>query len=220
MSGATCVVLVPMLRRPHRVVPLIDSLKESGADARILFICSADDEETRAAVDASGECSIVVDWPGGITGDYAKKINAGYRATSEPWLFTGADDLHFHEGWLDIALRYRPAQVIGTQDGGNERVLRGDHSTHSLVRRRYVDKLGIIDEPGKVLFEGYEHEFVDDELVGTAKKRGMWAFAYDSHVEHLHAHYLKAPMDDIYQAQGERMAASRNLFRKRQRLWT
>jgi hypothetical protein len=209
-----------MLRRPHRVAPLIESLTASGADARALFICSADDLETREAVDASGADNIVVDWPGGTPGDYARKINAGYQASTEPYLFTGADDLHFHKGWLDAALWHRPAQVIGTNDLGNERVVRGDHSTHTLVRRRYIDRCGLIDEPGKVLFEGYQHEFCDDELVGTAKKRGVWAFAFDAHVEHLHAHYLKAPMDDIYAAQGDRMNASRKLFTKRQRLWT
>lgn len=96
---------------------------------------------------------------------------------------------------------------------------RGVHSTHTLVQRRYVDKYGTIDQPGQVLHEGYVHEFCDDELVGTAKKRGVWAFAADSVVEHLHAHYLKAPMDDLYAAQGERMDASRDLFRKRERLW-
>lgn len=212
-------VLVPVLRRPHRVAPLIQSLEASGADARLLFIVSADDIEMRSAVDESGACSIVVDWPGGSPGDYAKKTNAGYRASSEPWIFTGADDLHFHPGWLDAALRHRPAQVIGTNDLGNARVIAGHHSTHTLVGRRYADKHGTIDKPGEVLFEGYQHEFVDDELVGTAKKRGVWAFAYDSIVEHLHAYYEKAPMDDLYAAQGERMAASRQLFTKRSRLW-
>lgn len=209
-----------MLRRPHRVAPLIESLADSGADARPLFICSADDIETREAVDASGADNIVVDWPGGTPGDYARKINAGYQASTEPWLFTGADDLHFHKGWLDAALWHRPAHVIGTNDLGNERVLRGVHSTHSLVNRRYVDKFGTIDEPGKVLHEGYVHEFIDDELIGTAQFRGMYAFAFDSHVEHLHAHYLKAPMDILYAAQGERMAASRKLLNQRRRLWT
>lgn len=219
MSGATCVVLVPVLRRPHRVAPLIQSLTDSGADARLLFIVSRDDPEMRAAVNESGECSIVVDWPGGSPGDYARKINAGYRASTEPWLFTGADDLHFHEGWLENALRHRPAQVIGTNDLGNTRVLRGHHATHSLVLRRYADKHGTIDRPGEILFEGYVHEYCDDELVGTAKKRGVWAFAHDSIVEHLHPDYAKAPTDPMYLAQGERMAASRPLFKKRSRLW-
>jgi len=105
-----------MLRRAHRVVPLIESLKLSGADARPLFICSADDPEVLEAVRASGADNIVVDWPGGTPGDYARKINAGYLASDEPYLFTGADDLHFHEGWLDNALWHRPAHVIGTND--------------------------------------------------------------------------------------------------------
>lgn len=220
LSGAACVVLVPVLRRPHRVAPLIESLETSDADAALLFIVSEDDKEMRRAVYESGGNSIVVDWPGGTPGDYARKINAGYRATTNPYLFTGADDLHFHKGWLDAALRQQPARVIGTNDLGNERVMRGVHATHSLVQRRYVQRCGTIDEPDKVLHEGYQHEFCDDELVGTAKKRGVWAFAADSIVEHLHPAWGKAPTDELYEAQRQRMDASRRLFQRRRRLWT
>lgn len=219
LSGATCVVLVPVLRRPHRVAPLIESLTASGADARPLFICSSDDVSMVEAVDASVADKLVVDWPGGTKGDYAKKINAGYMASTEPWLFTGADDLHFHEGWLANALECRPAHVIGTNDLGNERVLKGVHATHSLVNRRYVDTFGTIDQPGLVLHEGYQHEYVDDELVATAKKRGAWAFAADSIVEHLHPAWGKAPTDDLYDAQRQRMDASRRHFQRRSFLW-
>lgn len=173
----------------------------------------------RATVDGCGADSIVVDWPGGTPGDYASKINAGYRASTEPWLFTGADDLHFHAGWLVNALRCRPSQVIGTNDLGNERVISGRHSTHTLVARTYADNYGTVDERNKVLHEGYPHEFVDDELVATAKWRGVWAFAADAVVEHLHPDYGKAPYDEMYRAQGERMAVGRKTFRKRQRLW-
>lgn len=209
-----------MLHRPHRVAPLIESLRNSGADARPLFICSPDDEYVVDAVDTAGADRIVVDWPGGSVGDYARKINAGYRASDEPWMLTGADDLHFHPGWFDAALRRKGAQVIGTNDLGNQRVLAGVHATHSVVSRRYVDRCGTIDEYHKVLHEGYRHEYVDDELVGTAKFRGVWAFAPDSIVEHLHPDYSKAPRDAMYAAQGERMNESRRLFHKRSRLWT
>jgi hypothetical protein len=56
-------------------------------------------------------------------------------------------------------------------------------------------------------------------LVGTAKHRGVWAFAADSVVEHLHPAWGKAPDDDLYAAQRARMDASRQLFVRRARLW-
>lgn len=110
--------------------------------------------------------------------------------------------------------------MVGTNDLGNPRVLRGVHATHSLVTRRYVDQHGTIDEPGKVLHEGYWHEFCDDEFVETSWKRKAWAFAADSVVEHLHPAWGKAPMDDLYAQEPRRMRQGRRLFLHRRRLWT
>jgi len=212
------VVLVPMLGRPHHVAPLLKSLR-STSDAEVLFLVSPNDTAVHAAIDEAGDRRITV--PRFEAGDYARKINAGYRHTTEPLLFCGACDLEFHPGWFEAAAaRLTPGiGVVGTNDLGNDRVLAGVHSTHSLVTRDYADQHGIIDQAGMVLCELYPHEFVDDELVGTAMKRGAWAFAGDSHVEHLHPHWNKAPSDDLYEQQGERMAVGRRIFNRRRRLW-
>lgn len=186
----------------------------------MVFICSPGDGDVISAVDATGCDSLIV--PGPNPGDYARKINAGYRATTEPLMFLGADDLRFHPGWFDAAAaELGPGVgVVGTNDLGSERVMAAQHSTHSLVTRDYVDRFGTIDEPGRVLCEEYPHEFVDDELVATAKHRGAWAFAADSHVEHLHPNWGKAPMDKLYAQQRRRMRAGRQIFERRSRLWT
>jgi len=141
--------------------------------------------------------------------------------TDEPLLFFGADDLHFHPGWLDAArAEFRPGiGVVGTQDLCNRRVLRGEHATHFLVTREYAE-LPLIDGGRGPLCEEYPHEFVDDELVGTARHRGAWAFAAGSVVEHLHPDAGKAPSDELYAAQAERMRRGRPIFNKRRALWT
>ena len=210
-------VLVPVLRRPHRVAPLLDSLDGQ----RTLFICSPDDIEEQAAVKAAGADMIVIDRPP-QPGDYARKIQAGYEATDEPLVFLGADDLCFHSGWLDAA-RAKLTEgvgVVGTNDLGSKRVMAGNHATHSLVTRDYVERHGTIDQPGQVLHEGYPHEFVDDEFVQTAMFRDAWAFAVDSHVEHLHPNWNKAPTDPLYDQQRRRMDRGRRLYKRRQHLWT
>ena len=219
MAGG-CVVLVPVLNRPHRAAPLVDSVRRT-SDARVLFLCTPGDDEEQEACRATGADVIVTDEPL-RPGDYARKINAGYRQTREPLLFLAADDLEFHAGWLEAAIACLDGtvQVVGTNDLGNARVMAGEHSTHTLVTRSYVDRFGTIDQPGEVLHEGYPHEFVDDEFVATAKKRGVWAFAADSHVEHLHPNWGKAPMDALYAEQGARMRQGQRVFQKRQRLWT
>lgn len=213
-----CVVLIPMLRRTHRVVPVLESIR-STSDARVLFICSPNDSEVKAAIDKAGAERIEVDGP--HPGDYARKINAGYRHTTEPLLFTAADDLLFHPGWLEAAKAQltEGIGVVGTNDMGSPRVINGEHSTHSLVTREYADRFGIIDAAGQVLFEGYPHEYVDDELIQTARSRGAFAFAADSRVEHLHPSWGKAPMDAMYSQQRRRMNAGRLVFNQRRHLW-
>ena len=97
--------------------------------------------------------------------------------------------------------------------------MRGEHSTHSLVTRAYTHH-GTIDDPSRLLHEGYPHEYVDDEFVGTARHRGAFAAAPDSVVEHLHPQVQKAPMDDLYAQQHSRMRRSVGLYRQRRHLWT
>lgn len=208
-------ILVPVKGRPHRVEPLLESIRAATPDVRVLFICDPDDVAEQAALEAAGADII------SFAGNYGAKINEGVRQTTEQLLFTGADDLHFHPGWFKRAralIRGR-IQVIGTNDLCNPRVMAGNHSTHSLVTRTYAE-LGTIDEPGKLLHEGYEHEFVDDEFVQTAIKRGAFDFAADAVVEHLHPMVDKAPMDDIYAEIPRRLRVGRKIYRRRRELWT
>jgi hypothetical protein len=89
--------------------------------------------------------------------------------------------------------------VVGTNDLGNPRVLAGEHATHLLIRRSYVDEQGASwDGPGVVAHEGYRHWYVDDEIVTSAKQRGVWQMALGSVVEHFHPLFGKAEQDDVY----------------------
>jgi len=110
--------------------------------------------------------------------------------------------------------------VVGTNDMGSKKVMEGRHSTHTMVSRSYVENFGLIDEPGKVLYEGYWHEFVDDELVETAKSRSSFYMALDSRVEHVHPMWGKADWDEGYLDGDRRYTLGKRVFRKRRKLWT
>jgi hypothetical protein len=194
------VILVPVLDRPHRVDPLIESVNACTPDANLLFLCSPGDKAEIAAVEASGANHIIVPWPCG-PGDYSKKMNLGFRETTEEFVFLAADDLRFHPGWYEACLQVQQrtnACVIGTNDGANARVLAGQHSTHTLVHRDYGE-CGTIDRRDLLLTELYTHEFVDDEFCQTAIWRGTYAHARLANVEHLHPDWGKAGMDGTYQ---------------------
>ena len=192
-------VLLPVLNRPQRVQPVLDSLRLSGYPVRPFFICSFGDTAEIQAVEAARAEYLLVPWPA-AEGDYARKINYGLGYTEEPWIFTGADDLHFHPEWAVEAMAVATQtgkRVIGTVDLGNPEVRRGSTATHFLVARSYAEELGgTMDDTGRVFSEAYDHNFVDRELASVAIFRDEWAFAPNSVVEHLHYHWGKGDGED------------------------
>lgn len=215
-------ILVPVLGRPRRARPLVTNIRKmTSVEHRILFLCSPGDDAEIAAVLKTSADFIVVDWAPG-PGDFARKINYGYRLTQEPFIQIGADDLVFHRGWDTAALILAEETgmgVIGTNDLHNPRVVSGRHSTHPLIRRSYIEEQGgTVDHTGDIFSEGYDHQYVDDELVLTAKMRGQWAFAEHSHVEHKHPYFGLAKVDDTYRKALQETRADHRLFVRRQRL--
>lgn len=231
MPSTELSILVPVLRRPQNVAPLVDAFKAASDQAtyQIVFISSAGDTAERDAINEQLARSDVrichLTMVPTRVGDYARKINHAYRHTSSPWLFLAADDLRPRPGWFaaaETAAILHGKRVVGTQDLGNSRVIRGEHSTHTLVHRSYVDEYGTIDEPGQILHEGYPHCFVDDEFIETAQFRDEFVFAHDSIVEHMHPDWKKADAkgDLAYTIARQSMAKGRALYTRRKRLWT
>lgn len=226
-AGASRVidVLIPVLNRPERAERVIASLEAAtSVTYRALFLVSPGDRlELRACRAVGAARAEVALCPFERTdGDYARKTNHGFSLTEAPWIFQGADDLRFEDTWdlraLAAAERDPDARVIGTNDLGNPAVQRGRLSTHSLVSREYVDTVGgSLDGPGVVLHEGYRHNFVDEELIGLARARRVFAFARDAIVEHLHPRWDKGAMDTTYELGLEGFHDDSLLFRQRQR---
>lgn len=207
--------LIPVLRRPHRVQPLLDSIL-AAKSGRVVFVCDPDDGEEQEAI-ANAETPLWIRTLE-VEGGYARKINEAARLVDETLLFIGADDLHFHPGWFEAATA-AGAPIVGTQDLCNPRVIAGHHATHFFVRREYLDR-GTIDEPDKLLHEGYTHCFVDNEFIETARHRDAYAFAPASIVEHLHPLAGKAQKDEVYAKGMAHFARDRRLYNRRRRLWT
>ena len=201
-------VLIPVLARPQNAAKVAESLKVTREPYRLVFICSPNDHEQIKASRAQAE-TWVVPWKPGA-GDYARKINWAARQTDSEWIFTGADDIIFHADWDEAALR-DGHRVIGTNDLHNPSVKAGTHATHFLIARSWLE------ERGEIFHEGYDHWYVDNELVNVARKQGEWGFAADSHVEHLHPHWGLAEPDDTYRKGTRRARQDAALYRSRRR---
>ena len=187
---------------------------------RVLFIVDPDDKAERSEVAKASMHSTHLRHITATTfpGSWAEKINRGVQITDEPLLFLGADDLDYQVGWLEAATRLMPeAQVVGTNDL-IPRPHKPDHATHFLMTRAYAEEPTIDDGPGPAC-ELYDHCFVDNELIDTARHRGTYAYAEDSVVEHLHPMAKKAPDDAVYAKGMSTFRSDGRLYRKRRALW-
>lgn len=224
-------VIVPVLNRPQNARPLVESFLRSDTDGQLLFICSPGDIVQFAACRTLSSESgfdvpvgtLIASHPSG-PGDYARKIQMGYDATDEPLVLLAADDLRFQPDWLEAVERIADeydAGVIGTNDNANPTVKAGRHSTHPVVRRCYIDQYGgSVGEPGVVYHQGYDHQWVDCELVETAKARGCYAHAHDAVIQHVHPLYdRKVASDETYKKGQAHGREDRLLFESRKHLW-
>lgn len=219
VDGGICII-VPVLWRPQNVAPTIATVKDTTPEPyRLLFVATETDTEEIAELERCGADYVTINEPG----TYARKINFGIVSSTEPLLFAAADDLRFHARWLEYAKEalVGRVQVVGTNDLGNRRTILGEHSTHTLFTRAYVeDPGGVFDGPPNQFYcEKYPHEFCDDEAIGTAKIRGVYAHAYQSHVEHLHYLWDKGEDDDTYRLGRAKTARARMLYRQRRQQW-
>lgn len=199
--SAEVAVLVPTLRRPHALEPLLASLEENTPRGiyTVVFVLDRDDAESYREIERLRHSRpyirvLVRD------GTYPQKINTAVANTAEPWVLLTADDVRFHSRWWEEAMKAAGAAsipqvgVIGTYDLHNRHTQTGKYATQILVARWYAD-LGTIDEPGKVFHEGYHHNCIDVELCETAKARGAYVHAGTSVIEHLHPDHGNRPVD-------------------------
>lgn len=178
-------VIVPAMRAEN-LDRLTDSLHRTTNGQATLHIVGDDD----------------LDWPNVVTRTgrkhttYAEKVNLAFERTTAPWVFVCGDDVEFHPGWLEEAAKLADRfDIIGTNDSlpgriRNPDVALGKHADHFFVRRSYVEKYGAsLDGPGSLAPTAYGHWFVDAEIIGLAKARGVFTPCLSSVVEHHHPGY-------------------------------
>lgn len=210
-------ILVPVLGRPHRVKPLLDAVEATTPGSRVLFLTDPHDRPEHEAIERElGRESLQVEVDLG-GGNYAAKVNRGVALTTESLLFTGADDLEPQDGWFEVAAAAMSDGVCVV--GVNDLIDRDrDHATHFLLHRAYAE-LPLIDGTPGPFFEGYSHWNCDDELIATAKHRGVYVYAADAHVRHLHPMSGLASDDATYQRGRRHRRQDRRLFIERSALW-
>jgi GT2 family glycosyltransferase len=199
--------------RPQMAEQSVLSLLDSTDHELDLVVAVDNDEETTDRL-------VDIDYPR-LTIDYSET----YRGPSKAWndalrLSTGdpvvlaADDLVWHPGWADHALRTLSTLpdgwgLVGFNDGhwdGDN-----DFATHYMVSRRFiVEELG-----GVIAWEHYRHSFNDREINERAKRAGRFAWCKDAYVYHAHWLFGDRPQDGTDSRALQGHAESQNIFMER-----
>ena len=181
IDNFTISIIVPVLNRPQNVKPLISSYLDNSPlnKTEMLFVTSPSCvEEISEIKKFSVPISVAI-----VSDDiksWAKRINWGINHSKSntnlskisSWVLCGADDIVFHKDWFDVAQKASEnfTGILGTNDLGNPACISGFHSTHPIVNRKYIEQYGTVDEVEKLCHEGYIHNYVDAEIIATAKK--------------------------------------------------
>lgn len=224
-------VVIPTFGRADRLLAVARNAHAGTlSNHAIIFVVEADD---RPSIEAAEEASRAL-FPyvqvliNGRARNYAGACNHAYLNTRHGYLFSGADDLNFCQGWDNWAVSemrfgvvgHESIYVVGTQDLLNPYVQAGTHATHSLVDRRYLDQQGgVAGERGTWLFEGYDHQYTDAEFIDTARHRGVFAPCLNSVVEHVHFLTGKSAHDETYARAYAHLDEDAELYYSRLHLW-
>jgi len=208
-------IFIPTYRRADRLAQVRENALQSAPDqVNVYFIIERTDEASHAVL-ASLRANIIFNKG---KPNYADAINTAYHHTDEPYFFCGADDLDFRPGWLAIAMTKMvdPIRVVGTNDLHNGEVLAGEHATHYLIDRRYIqEESGVADQPDTVLSNGYFHNWTDREFIALAQKRGRFAPCLESIVEHRHWGWGLNVKDATYEKQDGHWDEDARLYNER-----
>lgn len=190
-------------------------------DFSVIFICTLRDTEQIDACKATGARILSIE---GGRSEYPRKMNHAFSKTDREFVLLAADDLQFEQSWDTVALamaKETEAGVIGTNDCFNPHVMKGEFSTHPLVRRSYVMEQGAsLDGPGFLCHEGYDHNYTDLELSELAQSRGEWAFCPESRICHRHPGFIGKNRDETYKKGFRQFKRDGQLFQKRKQMWS
>lgn len=211
MANTTTAILIPSLNRPHKLQTLIENIRQVTPEPHKIY-CMVSDDESAKILDDLG----VNFWRDKGDVRYVTRMNFMYRHTEEPFIFTGSDDVYFHEQWLKNALEAMEdgIDLVVVNDGLNP------NGTEALVRRKYVQNQSCcMDVPDVLFYPDYHHNFADTEQFETAKKRGVYCYADKSFVEHLHWNNHKNEHDETYKLSDQNVIEDMNLYKSRRHLW-
>ncbi len=192
--SAAIAILIPTINRAGMLEALVDNIHEVTDAPHRVYLIIEDTDRDSINVAKRLDVRYVL----GTFGSCSKAMNAGYWASTEPFVVVANDDCVFHSGWDTAALKkFNPiTHIVGMNDGY------GDCKCFTMSRRKFIEEhSGVYDQPNTLFHPGYQSQGPDTEFAFYAMLRNVWSFAPDAIVQHLnwrvgadpnHPNYLKA----------------------------
>jgi len=213
VTAGKVAIFVPTVDRPEKVERLLKSLEESTPREDYQVYVMTKNQDTLAVAKKYGATSVL-----DVNDDIrcATRMNYLLKHTKEPFIFTGSDDIIFRKDWIYEAKQFiaKGYKIISVNDRFNP------NGTNFLVERKYIEEhSGCLDVKGVLFYPGYQHNFCDTELIASAKKRNVFAYAVKSIVEHEHWLNHKRQLDHSDMWARARFEIDKKTFEERSKLW-
>lgn len=215
MNTQPTAIYIPSLNRPRGLERVLLNIKISTPEPHMIYVMVSEDDLESQNICRKNRVYYWTDVDP-ETQYFVPRIQRLFEKTSEPWFFTGSDDIIFSLNWLTrcFSAAEDNIKVICPNDGHNPK------GTNFLVNRGYVmERGGNWDTPGYVYHPSYRHNYSDDELVNVALCRGVYARALNVLVESTHPCWGNAPSDSTYGRAYEVWGSDENLYKSRTHLW-
>jgi len=208
-------ILIPSLNRPKNLERVLLNIRYTTPEPHRTYVMISKDDIDSQRI-CRGHSAIFWTDSDSDLQYFVPRIQALFEKTSEPWIFTGSDDIVYPYGWLTncFSVADSGTKIICPNDGHNPK------GTNFLVDREYImTEGGNWDTPGYVYHPSYRHNRSDDEMVNVALYRKIYTRAMDVLIESTHPSWGNAPNDSTYERVALVSAADEALFQSRAPLW-
>lgn len=207
-------VLIPTYGRSKKLNSVVKNFYKYSKISNLYFIIDPEDTESVEWLKTSNQKGFIV------SGEYVEAINFGYKNTTEPYIFCGADDIEFTKDWDIKLVKNFEDEDINITGGIDDWICSraGIHISHPLVRREYIKKIGgCLGQKDAIYYSGYKHYHCDIELEQVAWSRGC--IKVDEKVTIKHNHFVnnKVENDATYQRSYQMLRADTELYNLRKK---
>jgi len=191
-------IVIPSIGRAEKLLRCIEQLYRVTDDFECVVVVEDEDKQTTDAMqEAKGKYSGLVVVNNARRRGCVYCWNLGAKHASGDAFIPCADDVWFHEGWKEAALKALEklnwSGLVGLNNGTGR--------THKYFDDFYLATRDYcVDYQGGVLCcPHYKYICTDKEACLVAQRNNKYTYAEDAVLEHLHWRFGKSELDETYQ---------------------